>query len=236
MATILTEFEDQQQRSVAGRLKAVKKQITNLGKDALGKEGISAEEKETFKDVLSQIITATNVGSKPTREDYINAAKELEEIQKSLSRIASDDDIDFDSDLLGENGLQGAVQKGLDFIAEQKPSLKGAAAKSIRAKMKSTSAGFIKNLAMETVSGIPFGAEVVDWMGAKMSGFGESMTQGKKLSETELGVAAAFKGAETDTDDLEEVSQEATQETAKNGGTVAETGASGTGFLMSAED
>ena len=82
----------------------------------------------------------------------------------------------------------------MDFIAEQKPSLKGAAAKGIASKMKTTSAGFIKNLAMETVSGIPFGANVVDWMGEKMSGFGESITQGKKLSETELGVAAAFKG------------------------------------------
>ena len=87
--------------------------------------------------------------------------------------------------------------------------------------MKETSTGFVKNLAMETVSGIPFGAAVVDWMGAKMSGFGESLTQGKKLTETELGIGRAFTGGADVEDDAEDIVEDATEEAAKNGGTVA---------------
>ena len=158
----LAEFKDQQTTSLKGRQKTFIKQIKTLEKSALGRDGITAENKETIKDVISQITTAMSVGSKPKREDFIDAAKELTDIQSALSEVGASDEVTFNSDALGD--LQAGVQKGLDFIAEQKPSLKGAVAKGIKNKMTATSAGFIKGLAMETVSGIPFGANVVDWM------------------------------------------------------------------------
>ena len=190
MPGFLEEFESQQTNSLKGFLKTKTNEIKAIEVAALKPVTVRDDEKATFKEVISQITTAMNVGSKPKREDYIIAAKELNEINGTLSQIGADSNISFNSDLLGK--LQEAVQIGLDFIAKQKPSLKGAAAKGIANKMKETSTGFVKNLAMETVSGIPFGAAVVDWMGAKMSGFGESLTQGKKLSQTELGIGRAL--------------------------------------------
>ncbi|SVB24747.1 uncharacterized protein METZ01_LOCUS177601, partial [marine metagenome] len=202
MADFLEEFSDQQTKSLKGRQKTFDRQVKTIEKSALG-EAKTEENKLTIKDVISQITSAMNVGSKPKREDFIDAAKELSNIQNALSEVGASDSLSFDSELLKK--LQEAVQVGLDFIAEQKPSLKGAAAKGIANKMKETSTGFVKNMAMETVSGIPFGAAVVDWMGAKMSGFGESLTQGKKLTETELGIGRAFKGgADVEDDDAEE--------------------------------
>ena len=199
----LAEFKDQQTKSLKGREKTFRGQIKKLGKSALDRKGITAENKETINDVISQITTAMSVGSNPKREAFIDAAKELTDIQSALSEVGASDNLSFDSDALGD--LQAAVKIGLDFIAEQKPSLKGAVAKGIKNKMTETSTGFIKGLAMETVSGIPFGANVVDWMGAKMSGFGESLTQGKKLTETELGIGRAFTGgADVEDDDAEE--------------------------------
>ena len=221
MADFLEEFQDQQTKSLKGRQKTFIKQIKALEKSAEGRKEITAENKDTIKDVISQITSAMNVGSKPKREDFIDAAKELTDIQSALSEVGASDSLSFDSELLKK--LQEAVQVGLDFIAEQKPSLKGAAAKGIANKMKETSTGFVKNMAMETVSGIPFGAAVVDWMGAKMSGFGESLTQGKKLTETELGIGRAFapETAEVTEDIVEDATEEAAKkETAKsNGGT-----------------
>ena len=218
MADFLEEFSDQQTKSLKGRQKTYINQIKIIEKSALD-NAKTDENKTTIKDVLSQITTATSVGSKPKREDFIDAAKELSNIQSALSEVGASDSLSFDSELLKK--LQEAVQVGLDFIAEQKPSLKGAAAKGIANKMKETSTGFVKNMAMETVSGIPFGAAVVDWMGAKMSGFGESLTQGKKLTETELGIGRAFTGGADVEDDAEDIVEDATEEAAKNGGTVA---------------
>ena len=217
MPGFLEEFESQQTNSLKGFLKTKTNEIKAIEVAALKPVTVRDDEKATFKEVISQITTAMNVGSKPKREDYIIAAKELNEINGTLSQIGADSNISFNSDLLGK--LQEAVQIGLDFIAKQKPSLKGAAAKGIANKMKETSTGFVKNLAMETVSGIPFGAAVVDWMGAKMSGFGESLTQGKKLSQTELGIGRAF--APDAAENVEDAVEDATEEAAKNGGTVA---------------
>ena len=220
MADFLKEFEDQQTKSLKGRQKTYISKVKTIKKSALA-EVKTEENKLTIEDVISQIITAMSVGSKPKREDFIDAAKELSNIQSALSEVGASDSLSFDSELLKK--LQEAVQVGLDFIAEQKPSLKGAAAKGIANKMKETSTGFVKNMAMETVSGIPFGAAVVDWMGAKMSGFGESLTQGKKLTETELGIGRAFapETAEVTEDIVEDATEEAAKkETAKsNGGT-----------------
>ena len=47
---------------------------------------------------------------------------------------------------------------------------------------------------METFGGIPMGGAAVEWVSEKISGLGKSMVQGKKLSETELGVGRAFGG------------------------------------------
>ena len=130
--------------------KSIKASFGGLEKVLKGNKAKETEDKLTFKDVISQIKAATSVGSKPKREDFIDAAKELNEINGALSQIGADPNNTFPSNLIGKLG--DAVQLGLDFIAEQKPSLKGAAAKGIASKMKETSAGFIKNLAMETVS------------------------------------------------------------------------------------
>ena len=215
----LAEFKDQQTKSLKGREKTFRGQIKKLGKSALDRDGITAENKETINDVISQITTAMSVGSKPKREDFIDAAKELTDIQNALSEVGASDEVTFNSDALGD--LQAGVQKGLDFIAEQKPSLKGTVAKGIKNKMTATSTGFIKSLAMETVSGIPFGANVVDWMGEKMSSFGESMTQGKKLTETELGIGRAFTGGADVSEDTEDIVEDATEKTAKTNGGVS---------------
>ena len=213
MADFLKEFEDQQTKSLKGRQKTFDRQVKTIEKSALG-AAKTEENKTTIKDVISQITTATSVGSKPKREDFIDAAKELSDIQSALSGVGVSDSLSFDSELLKK--LQEAVQVGLDFIAEQKPSLKGAAVKGIANKMKETSTGFVKGMAMETVSGIPFGAAVVDWMGAKMSGFGESLTQGKKLTETELGIGRAFSSETAET--TEDIVEDVTKETAKSNG------------------
>jgi len=218
MADFLEEFSDQQTKSLKGRQKTFDRQVKTIEKSALG-EAKTEENKLTIKDVISQITSAMNVGSKPKREDFIDAAKELSNIQSALSEVGASDSLSFDSELLKK--LQEAVQVGLDFIAEQKPSLKGAAAKGIANKMKETSTGFVKNMAMETVSGIPFGAAVVDWMGAKMSGFGESLTQGKKLTETELGIGRAFTGGADVSDDIEDSVEDSVEDIVENGGTVA---------------
>ena len=240
MADFLEEFQDQQTKSLKGRHKTYTKQIKVIEKSALD-AAKTDENKATIKDVISQITTAMSVGSTPKREAFIDAAKELSNIQSALSEVGASDSLSFDSELLKK--LQEAVQVGLDFIAEQKPSLKGAAAKGIANKMKETSSGFVKGMAMEAVSGIPFGAAVVDWMGAKMSGFGESLTQGKKLTETELGIGRAFSSetAEETEDIVEDVTKKtakANKETAKSNGGVSTgpTTAGGTGFLRSAED
>ena len=133
MADFLKEFEDQQTKSLKGRHKTFVKQIKDIEQSALG-AAKTDENKTTIKDVISQITTATSVGSKPKREDFIDAAKELTDIQSALSEVGASDSLSFDSDALGD--LQAAVKKGLDFIAEQKPSLKGAATKGIANKMK----------------------------------------------------------------------------------------------------
>ena len=82
MASLLEEFQDQQTRSLTGRLKAVKKAIEKLEKDTLGEGVITAEDKLTFKDVIAQIQAATRVGSKPKREEFIDAAKEYLDIAR----------------------------------------------------------------------------------------------------------------------------------------------------------
>ena len=133
MADFLKDFEDQQTKSLKGRQKTYTSKVKTIKKSALA-EAKTEENKLTIEDVISQITTAMSVGSKPKREDFIDAAKELSEIQSTLSKVGASDELSFDSKLLKK--LQEAVQVGLDFIAEQKPSLKGAAAKSIASKMK----------------------------------------------------------------------------------------------------
>ena len=199
MPGLLDEYKDQQENSLKGFLKSEKKRITDLATSALGQSGITSEEKEIFKDVINQITTAMNIGSKPKREDYISAAKELTEISDSLSRIATDPETAGKINPTLMTALNGpsessAINIALNFIKKKKPSLPGAAVTSMADKMKSASGGFLKNIAMETFGGIPMGGAMVEWASEKISGLGKNVMQGKKLSETELGVGRAFGG------------------------------------------
>ena len=200
MPGLLDEYKDQQTSSLKGFLKQEKARISALKTSAVG----TKEEMKIFSDLLDQIKNAMDVGSKPKREDYITAAKELTEISDALGRVAGAPETagTFNPTLM--NALNGpsedsAINIALNFIKKKKPSLPGAAVKSMGDKMTSAGGGFLKNIAMETFGGIPMGGAAVEWVSEKISGFGKSIVQGKKLSETELGVGRAF-GAGGDED------------------------------------
>ena len=202
MPGLLEEYKEQQTSSLKGFLKQEKARITALKKSVVG----TSEENAIFSDLIDQIKNAMDVGSKPKREDYITAAKELTEISDALGRIAGDPESagTFNSDMM--TALNGphddsAIKIALNFIKKKKPSLPGAAVTSAKDKMKSLTGGFLKNIAMETFGGIPMGGAAVEWVSEKISGFGKSMVQGKKLSETELGVGRAFGGGAGEDED-----------------------------------
>ena len=85
MPGLLEEYKDQQTSSLKGFLKQEKARIKKISSD-----GGTKEEKKIFSDIIDQITTAMSIGSKPKREDYITASKELTEISDSLSRVATD--------------------------------------------------------------------------------------------------------------------------------------------------
>ena len=192
MPGLLEEYKDQQTSSLKGFLKQEKARISALKTSAVG----TKEEMKIFSDLLDQIKNAMDVGSKPKREDYITASKEITEIGDALGRIAGDPEsagminptlmltlYDPTEDV---DNPTSAIGIALRFIKKKKPSLPGAAVKSMGDKMTSAGGGFLKNIAMETFGGIPMGGAAVEWVSDKISGFGKSMVQGKKLSETEL--------------------------------------------------
>ena len=198
MPGLLDEYKDQQTSSLKGFLKQEKARITALKGSVSG----TKEEMKIFSDLIDQIKTAMDVGSKPKREDYITASKEITEIGDALGRIAGDPEsagminptlmltlYDPTEDV---DNPTSAIGIALRFIKKKKPSLPGAAVKSMGDKMTSAGGGFLKNIAMETFGGIPMGGAAVEWVSEKISGFGKSAMQGKKLSETELGVGRAF--------------------------------------------
>ena len=200
MPGLLEEYKEQQTSSLKGFLKQEKARITALKKSVVG----TSEENAIFSDLIDQIKNAMDVGSKPKREDYITAAKELTEISDALARVAGDPESAgmiepammtalYDPTEDKENPTS-AIGIALRFIKKKKPSLPGAAVTSMGEKMKSATGGFLKNIAMETFGGIPMGGAAVEWVSEKISGFGKSAMQGKKLSETELGVGRAFGG------------------------------------------
>ena len=165
MPGLLEEYKDQQTSSLKGFLKQEKARITALKKSVVG----TSEENAIFSDIIDQIKTAMDVGSKPKREDYITASKELTEISDSLSRVATDPETAgmINSDMM--TALNGpsegsAINIALNFIKKKKPSLPGAAVTSAGDKMKSLTGGFLKNIAMETFGGIPMGGAAVEWV------------------------------------------------------------------------
>ena len=86
MPGLLEEYKDQQTSSLKGFLKQEKARITALKGSVSG----TKEENKIFADLIDQIKTAMDVGSKPKREDYITASKEITEIGDALGRAASD--------------------------------------------------------------------------------------------------------------------------------------------------
>ena len=141
MPGLLEEYKEQQTSSLKGFLKQEKARITALKKSVVG----TSEENAIFSDLIDQIKNAMDVGSKPKREDYITAAKELTEISDALGRVAGDPESagTFNSDMMTAlNGLHddSAIKIALNFIKKKKPSLPGAAVTSAKDKMKSLTA------------------------------------------------------------------------------------------------
>ena len=124
MPGLLEEYKDQQTSSLKGFLKQEKARIKKISSD-----GGTKEEKKIFSDIIDQITTAMSIGSKPKREDYITAAKELTEISDALGRVAGDPETagTFNPtlmDALNGPGEDSAINIALNFIKE-KTSLDG---------------------------------------------------------------------------------------------------------------
>ena len=209
MADILAQYREEQTNSLKGFLKTKTNAVKALLTQDIVKNA-SDEEKAIVKEVISQITTAMNVGSKPKREAYLTAGKELTEIQQTLTALAEQEDFDPGlMNLLNRPTVDGqeptsATGIALNFIKVKQPSLPGAAASGAVDKMKAVSGGFLKTMAMDIMQGIPFGGAIVDWASEKVGGAVEGIGKGKKLTETELGVGRAFSPGGADEDDEEE--------------------------------
>ena len=139
--------------------------------------------KTGFNKVIGQIISHLKVGSKPKREDFKKATKELTAIKESLGNVAQHEH--FDPILL--KTLDRAVDIALAAIEEKTPSFKGAVAGSIGSKAKSTIGSFASGMLMQTLGGIPMGAEIGQAISSKVGGM-----FAKKDDTTQLQVASAL--------------------------------------------
>ena len=158
-----------------------------------------------YNETLSDIKSTVKLGKDPKREDFINAIKKAEGIEKVLNDALDAPKVILDHTLIGF--LQKFIGIAAKTLNDNKPGMIGAGAKAAKSKVVSTISGVIGGMASQLTEGVPFAPEILGFAGAKIKGLG-----GKVASSAQTDLAAKLQGGDID-------ETEDTEDAEENGGT-----------------
>ena len=98
-----------------------------------------------FKETLNDIKSTVKLGKDPKREDFINAIKKAEGIEKVLNDALDAPKVILDHGLI--KILQECVKIAVEALNVHKPGMIGAGAKAAKSKITSTVSGVVSGMA-----------------------------------------------------------------------------------------
>ena len=129
-------------------------------------------QKDVFGTILGDIKRSLSLGKTPKREDFIQAAKKVQDIINVLGDATGEDRGNLDEDLF--NILSQSATEALGALGKNTPGAMKAGVGAIGGKMKSVAGGFLKGMVSDVTANIPFAPELMGLAGAGiMSGVGK---------------------------------------------------------------